>query len=131
MLLPLPKAFAPFAALVASGARYEGPLLLTHYEVFNVTMLEVEPSGDVLMVEVKLGRQLLGVMLNVFTPTLVLNIISYSTNFQLKLLAYDELMAEVGAEQPCLVSNYNIDLGFQELFLYNRSHILTLVYEIF
>ena len=81
MLLPLPKAFAPFAALVASGARYEGPLLLTHYEVFNVTMLEVEPSGDVLMVEVKLGRQLLGVMLNVFTPTLVLNIISYSTNF--------------------------------------------------
>ena len=32
-------------------------------------------------VEIILGRQLLGVVLNIIIPTIVLNIISYSTNF--------------------------------------------------
>ena len=31
--------------------------------------------------EVVLGRQLFGVVLNIIIPTIVLNIISYSTNF--------------------------------------------------
>ena len=46
----------------------------------NVTMVAVD-GGAAILVEVTLGRQLLSVILNVFTPTLVLNIISYSTNF--------------------------------------------------
>ena len=32
-------------------------------------------------VEITLGRELLGVILNVIIPTIVLNLISYSTNF--------------------------------------------------
>merc|ERR1719427_791588 len=74
------KAFAPFAELVAAGVQYEGPHFLTKYEVMNVTMVAVD-GGSAILVEVTLGRQLLSVILNVFTPTLVLNIISYSTNF--------------------------------------------------
>ena len=34
-----------------------------------------------MFVTISLGRQLLGVVLNIIVPTIVLNLISYSTNF--------------------------------------------------
>ena len=47
------------------------------------SVMEVETIGDSLqlVVEITLGRQLLGTVLNIFIPTIVLNIISYTTNF--------------------------------------------------
>ena len=61
---------------------YEGEKFLTKYEVKNVAM-HVSDLGftQTVFVEITLGRQLLSVVMNVFVPTLVLNIISYSTNF--------------------------------------------------
>ena len=40
-----------------------------------------EDEVQMVFVEITLGRELLGVLLNVFIPTLVLGIISYTTNF--------------------------------------------------
>ena len=47
------------------------------------TAVEVKTVKDSqqLVVEITLGRQLLGTVLNVFIPTIVLNSISYTTNF--------------------------------------------------
>ena len=61
---------------------YEGERFLTKYEVKNVAMKVTDLGySQAVFVEITLGRQLLSVVMNVFVPTLVLNIISYSTNF--------------------------------------------------
>ena len=82
LTMSMKRAFAPFTKLVVEEVVYEGERILTKYEVKNITMTTTD-LGDTqaVVVEITLGRQLLGVILNVFVPTLVLNIISYSTNF--------------------------------------------------
>ena len=60
----------------------KGDRFLTKYEVKNVAMAVTDLGyAQAVFLEIILGRQLLSVVLNVFVPTLVLNIISYSTNF--------------------------------------------------
>ena len=82
LVLSMKQAFAPFTKLLVEEIVYEGEIFLTKYEVKDMSMTVTDlASAQAVVVEITLGRQLLGVMLNVFVPTLVLNIISYSTNF--------------------------------------------------
>ena len=80
--MSMKQAFSPFTKLVVEKVVYEGEKILTKYVVQNISMNVMDLGNtQAVVVEVILGRQLLGVILNVFVPTLVLNIISYSTNF--------------------------------------------------
>ena len=76
-------AYSTFTNMVVDEINYEGERFLTQYEVREVRMISVLNSKETqeIHVEITLGRQLLGVILNVIIPTFVLNMISYSTNF--------------------------------------------------
>merc|ERR1719210_805767 len=82
MDLSIKKGFAPFTKLLADQLRYDGPPALTKYDI-QETKIEVVKLEDVeaIRVTITLGRKLLGVLLNVFVPTAILNLISFSTNF--------------------------------------------------
>ena len=82
MIMASKEAFEPFIELRAEKIAYVGETLLTKYEVHNVTMDIIDLNyTHAVSVEITLGRELLSVIMNIFVPTLVLNIISYSTNF--------------------------------------------------
>ena len=71
-----------FAQLKADLLQYLGPAELLQYFVKNRTMYIVEKDEQkMLEIEVTLGRRLLSIILTVFFPTVLLNIISHSTNF--------------------------------------------------
>lgn len=73
---------SPFIELIAEELEYVGEKFLTQYEVINVVIgTEMQSGVQLAYVEITLGRELLGVLLNVFIPTIVLGLISYSTNF--------------------------------------------------
>ena len=77
------SAYSTFTNMIVGEVLYEGEKFLTQYEVRKVRMESVVNMKEYqeIHVEITLGRQLLGVILNVIIPTFVLNIISYSTNF--------------------------------------------------
>ena len=77
------SAYSTFTDMKVGEVLYEGERFLTQYEVRKVRMESVvnKKASQEIHVEITLGRQLLGVILNVIIPTFVLNIISYSTNF--------------------------------------------------
>ena len=76
-------AYSSFTNMVVDEVIYEGERFLTQYEVRSVNMVSVvnKKEDQEIHVEITLGRELLGVILNVIIPTIVLNLISYSTNF--------------------------------------------------
>ena len=81
-MMSMKRSFAHFTKLMVEEIIYEGERFLTKYEVKNVAMTVTDLGySQAVFVEITLGRQLLSVVMNVFVPTLVLNIISYSTNF--------------------------------------------------
>ena len=62
---------------------YSGEKYLTQYEVVDMVMMSTNNSKNVqeIFVEILLGRELLEVILNIISPTMALNLISYTTNF--------------------------------------------------
>ena len=82
LVLEVTKSASPQIRLISKDLAYLGKKYLTQYEVMTTTM-ETKAVGNSqqLVVEITLGRQLLGTVLNIFIPTIVLNIISYTTNF--------------------------------------------------
>lgn len=72
-----------FAELHTETLTYLGPVDLREYKVLNVTMTlgQAEDAGTVLIVEVVLGRRLLSIILTCYIPTVLLNVISHSTNY--------------------------------------------------
>ena len=80
--MEMKKAYTPFTSFTIEDYKYSGDEVLTQYEVVNFVMKANEKEGrKYVSVEIVLGRQLLGVVLNIIIPTIVLNLISYSTNF--------------------------------------------------
>ena len=65
-----------------SHSEYTGEKVLAQYKIHD-TFMETREEAGVQQVRVKitLERQLFGVLLNVIIPTIVLGLISYSTNF--------------------------------------------------
>ena len=82
IIMTMKGSFAPFTNLKVDEVDYKGEKFLTKYEVKRTRMfLRKWESTEAITVEVTLGRQLLSVLMNVIVPTLLLNIISVSTNF--------------------------------------------------
>ena len=83
MRMEIKKSNSPFIQLLVDQYKYTGPQFLTQYEVISITMEIRENNKGIqeVFVTISLGRQLLGVILNIIIPTIVLLIISYSTNF--------------------------------------------------
>ena len=81
--MAIKKSYSPFTKLIVEFYKYLGNRLLTQYEVKDFFMEIRNTDGGIqeVFVAITLGRQLLGVVLNIIIPTVVLNIISYSTNF--------------------------------------------------
>ena len=78
-LLSSAGCYSPFIKLY----EYSGEKYLTQYEVVDMVMMSTNNSKNIqeIFVEILLGRELLGVILNIISPTMVLNLISYTTNF--------------------------------------------------
>lgn len=81
--MAIKTSYSPFTKLIVEFYEYLGNRLLTQYEVKDFLMEIRNTDGGIqeVFVTITLGRQLLGVVLNIIIPTVVLNIISYSTNF--------------------------------------------------
>ena len=70
-----------YADLLPGGVNFSGPQELTQYYVIGYSIkkkMVMDKAGVV--VSVTLGRRLLGTFLTVYFPTILLNIIGYSTN---------------------------------------------------
>ena len=82
LIMTMKGSFAPFTNLIVQRVNYKGEQFLTKYEVKATKMFLTKwEEKDAVVVEVTLGRELLSVLMNVIIPTLLLNIISVSTNY--------------------------------------------------
>ena len=83
LLLDVKRSYSPFIKLLVENYEYSGEKYLTQYEVVDMVMMSTNNSKNVqeIFVEILLGRELLGVILNIISPTMTLNLISYTTNF--------------------------------------------------
>ena len=97
--IDLNRVSAAFILLVIYFSRYDGPPALTKYDIqetkievslvslkcnkfyLNWSKVVVLEDVEAIRVTITLGRKLLGVLLNVFVPTTILNLIGFSTNF--------------------------------------------------
>ena len=71
-----------YANLLPGGVKFSGPKELTQYFIksFNIRKAKVK-SKKAVVVSITLGRRLLGTFLTIFFPTILLNVIGYSTNY--------------------------------------------------
>ena len=71
-----------YADLVPGIIEFSGKKELTQYFVknFKMTKANINSKGGV-VISVTLGRRLLGTFLTIFFPTILLNVIGYSTNY--------------------------------------------------
>ena len=71
-----------YAELLPGGVEFTGPKELTQYFVknFNIQSTKVKDK-EAVVVSITLGRRLLGTFLTIFFPTILLNVIGYSTNY--------------------------------------------------
>ena len=83
MIFTMKQSWAPSTKLLVGDLQYQGEKLLRKYQVKSVKMTNILQSEgtDQIHVEIILGRQILAAVLNIFIPTIILNIISYGTNF--------------------------------------------------
>ena len=71
-----------FVNLIKNNFTYSGPTELMQYFIKKTIMVDQVIDGiQMVKVEVVLGRRLLSIILTVYFPTLLLNLIGYSTNF--------------------------------------------------
>ena len=70
-----------YADLLPGDLEFSGPKELTQYFVknFEIKKGEIKTKAGV-VVSITLGRRLLGTFLTIFFPTILLNVIGYSTN---------------------------------------------------
>ena len=83
MIFTMKQSWALSTKLHVGDLQYQGEKLLRKYQVKSVKMKNVIQSDgtDEIHVEIIFGRQILASILNIFIPTIILNIISYGTNF--------------------------------------------------
>ena len=71
-----------YADLQSGGIKFSGPKELTQYFVKNFEIRNDKvKTKDSVIVSITLGRRLLGTFLTIFFPTILLNVIGYSTNY--------------------------------------------------
>ena len=71
-----------YADLIPGELEFSGPKEFTQYftKNFVIKKRKIQTKGSV-VVSITLGRRLLGTFLTIFFPTILLNVIGYSTNF--------------------------------------------------
>ena len=69
--------------LLVHNLNYSGPLELTQYFIKKKVFLDrTDDKGmEILYVDIYLGRRLLSIILTVFAPTVILNIVGHSSNY--------------------------------------------------
>ena len=76
------KGSRDFVDLLAHDLEYSGPLDLTQYFIKKKVFLKLDEKGmGILHVDIYLGRRLLSIILTVFAPTVILNIVGHSSNY--------------------------------------------------
>jgi hypothetical protein len=71
-----------YADLLSAGVNFTGPTELTQYFVQNYKIGNKSiKTKSAVVVSMTLGRRLLGTFLTIFFPTILLNLIGYSTNY--------------------------------------------------
>ena len=70
-----------FATLFTDKLSYLGRNEVNQYVVYSTKMLAPSKDNDQLEIKVKMGRNLLTIILTTFVPTVLLNMISYTTTF--------------------------------------------------
>ena len=77
------KGSRDFVALLAHDLEYSGPLDLTQYFIKKKVFLNrIDDKGlEIVNVDIYLGRRLLSIILTVFAPTVILNIVGHSSNY--------------------------------------------------
>ena len=78
MIFALSKDMNSFVEIIPNGHAYLGPVELTQYFVRDTEMFPEmlgEEKQQAIVLEVTLGRRLLGTLLTIFLPTILLNII--------------------------------------------------------
>ena len=71
-----------YADLKPNGIEFSGAKELTQYYIKTYSIREGRlKTKKVIIVSITLGRRLLGTFLTIFFPTILLNVIGYSTNF--------------------------------------------------
>ena len=71
-----------YADLLPGIVEFTGKKELTQYYVKSFTMTKKKiHSNDAVVISITLGRRLLGTFLTIFFPTILLNVIGYSTNY--------------------------------------------------
>ena len=75
-----------FVTLQAGQHNYTGPELLTEYQIVSSKMklYEDEFGSTLARVDVTMGRKILGVILTMYLPTVLMNIVGHSTNYMKK-----------------------------------------------
>ena len=70
-------------SLLTRDLEYSGPLELTQYFIKKKVFLKrIDDKGvEILHVDIYLGRRLLSIILTVFAPTVILNIVGHSSNY--------------------------------------------------
>ena len=71
-----------YADLIPGELEFSGPKELTQYFIKNFVIKQRKiQTKKAVVVSITLGRRLLGTFLTIFFPTILLNVIGYSTNF--------------------------------------------------
>ena len=74
---------ADFVSLQAGIHKYTGPDLLTEYLIVSTKMIlnENVDGSTSAEIEVEMGRKILGVILTMYLPSILMNIVGHSTNY--------------------------------------------------
>ena len=69
--------------LLVQNLKYSGPLELTQYFIKKKVFMDMmdEEGLEIVFVDIYLGRRLLSIILTVFAPTVILNIVGHSSNY--------------------------------------------------
>ena len=81
MVLSMKGKGEDFASLYPDQLRYLGKDEVNQYVVYSYKMQHLPEDSSKVEIVIKLGRNLLTIILTTFVPTVLLNIISYSTIF--------------------------------------------------
>ena len=123
--MSIKTSYSPFTKLIVEFYEYLGNRLLTQYEVKDFLMDIRNTDGGIqeVFVTITLGRQLLGVVLNIIIPTVVLNIISYSTNFYKE--DYFETVIAINLTTMLVIVTLFVSVSKYKLLIALLNHIFT------
>ena len=91
---------ANFSKLFPGALRYSGPIDLTQYHVQRAELTDIECQGmEGLNIEIAFGRKILSELLTTHVPTLLIVLVSFSTDYYTHIL----FKAQVSVNLTCML----------------------------